>query len=807
MISFSIWLLLCVNIGAGVPKVKNNNTFITIRVDNIVQLNTQIKNEIAPSNYKEQDISVRFNSKIIINETIHLESLNLSGNYSFSISLLHFNGIFAGRFKLLNLFGNQPLDFLTFRKTTFAFYNKHGEILGSSCDTYIKDYYGMSDAQFQVANKRELFDNYSGIFEIDMLLLNFMDRISFTYDICPIVFKKAKILGWSMLNIGSTLLTKNQPIFSDLSKTFGEEQYDLENNFVVIQLLTVFMLKLSGDLLNKDIFRRLERLYVTGTMSSISDDTFRPFNKLQRIEFSLHNTRTFLHSSNNKWLASLNSDAYYDPILWTQSAGTSLLDEMYQKLLYVFIVDKTDRPYDFPDDDFCLYSYLSHRQLIILGGNNRTARMDLNSLSCTHLYLVQYWYFINAYYIEQDGSDETKAFLIDAANRVVRCNFQLRLEACALANMTSTLSRQNSMSDPFTFYDLQYYLPWIELVGPIITLPIVCIAGFLSNLVSVLILTNQVNKKELFGDNRIFKFMLMNSVFNMIECFLSIFSLASECLGPNSIFCSSLMNETWVAYFRIYVVNYFGECMKTCSILTSIAFSLERYIATSADAKKSKFLQKFSKMNLNYFCLVILIVGMLTSFCKIFEFSTSDHYYSSLEYPVFKILSQMEMPWFQTIYILHYFLNDLVFLVINFIVDLKLFAGIRKNLDLKRKNLGSSELDSAGQRQNSQNSKKLDEIKKTQSNTNKLIVYSVVVYLFCRVPELVFYIHLITIRANPSAGFDFLDYKTFCRISLCYLMINIVQYLYMISYLTNFFFYRKFNKNFRKGFRNLIKRS
>ena len=45
-------------------------------------------------------------------------------------------------------------------------------------------------------------------------------------------------------------------------------------------------------------------------------------------------------------------------------------------------------------------------------------------------------------------------------------------------------------------------------------------------------------------------------------------------------------------------------------------------------------------------------------------------------------------------------------------------------------------------------------------------------------------------------------YIIYCDlINACYLLRNIIEYAYIVSYITNVFFYYKFNKNFAKGLR------
>ena len=90
------------------------------------------------------------------------------------------------------------------------------------------------------------------------------------------------------------------------------------------------------------------------------------------------------------------------------------------------------------------------------------------------------------------------------------------------------------------------------------------------------------------------------------------------------------------------------------------------------------------------------------------------------------------------------------------------------------------------------------EAKKKRSieiKSNVMIVVSVILYVVCRVSELVarayFYGHtLSSVRCQGAL--------------LCYLVLNAIEYLYMVSYLFNIIIYYKFNGNFQKGFRRFL---
>lgn len=93
------------------------------------------------------------------------------------------------------------------------------------------------------------------------------------------------------------------------------------------------------------------------------------------------------------------------------------------------------------------------------------------------------------------------------------------------------------------------------------------------------------------------------------------------------------------------------------------------------------------------------------------------------------------------------------------------------------------------------NSNKFTEIAASEKNAKKMIIYTLIVYIVCRLPEMIVYFWLF------SAFYS--DGKFTYMIGP--LLINCIQYLYMLSYITKFFFLCKFNRTFNVAFKNILK--
>lgn len=85
-----------------------------------------------------------------------------------------------------------------------------------------------------------------------------------------------------------------------------------------------------------------------------------------------------------------------------------------------------------------------------------------------------------------------------------------------------------------------------------------------------------------------------------------------------------------------------------------------------------------------------------------------------------------------------------------------------------------------------------------------MIVYQIIMYTFCRFPELVYSLQFYFILGVNDQTINS-AYDLFCsQLSICYFVSNTVQYFYTISYLINFYFLLKFNKQFRAAFKDFF---
>ena len=151
------------------------------------------------------------------------------------------------------------------------------------------------------------------------------------------------------------------------------------------------------------------------------------------------------------------------------------------------------------------------------------------------------------------------------------------------------------------------------------------------------------------------------------------------------------------------------------------------------------------------------------------------------------------------IYIFYYVLNDLVIIVTNLVIDICLVHFIKTNLRQKLENKFHDKT-----KLNKQDQKKLKEEEKKKTSVerkvNTMIVLNVIIYLFCRLPELAAVFFAYFVRDEFEIEFNI---KITCHDNeLCEFLSSTAEYFYMLSYIFNIFLYYNINQNFKKGFRN-----
>ena len=225
----------------------------------------------------------------------------------------------------------------------------------------------------------------------------------------------------------------------------------------------------------------------------------------------------------------------------------------------------------------------------------------------------------------------------------------------------------------------------------------------------------------------------------------------------------------------------------------------EQKIRDAQEAKRKEKVAHEIELENKRLGIIVLIYGFVISFPYTFTLAvdSTESFYDTPSTFKIDILHYDVRPIRTYFYFSYYLINDLFTLAANLAVDCLLVRRIRMNLKLKlarkwknkvRENLTDHE-----------RTKFKEEEKKKASVERKataMIIISVIIYLCCRLPELVGVFVLYNLPKMTQSS---------CIVNIfCYLSTNFIEYLYMLSYIFNIILYYKFSSYFRKGFRNFF---
>ena len=234
--------------------------------------------------------------------------------------------------------------------------------------------------------------------------------------------------------------------------------------------------------------------------------------------------------------------------------------------------------YFFPDEDFCLFKLIPPYQAIFTMIKYKNDDISFEK-SCLMVYLLQYMRSEYSYLVQNNFT-----FINISQAEYNNCRIEERLEICF--NSSSTLVE--AVREIWNPLDVEYAFQWIEIIGPFFFFAIVSALGLALNVLAAVIITRERYQKDFFQGQRLYRIILLNCIFNSLECFLSLLSVYGQCILYSSLFCPSAYEEIVFHRIRVYSINYLIESFKTCSIMTSLFFSLER-ISSISDSKKNLF--------------------------------------------------------------------------------------------------------------------------------------------------------------------------------------------------------------------------
>lgn len=663
-------------------------------------------------------------------------------------------------------------------------------------------YYTFSDLDFY-SNSVLIDTNYcteDTFYKTSSFFTNFR-ALSFIYvkynqEVCPFLFKDTYLDTIYFTAISNSLINYNLLNIIELNIT----RLDLNASIKTLILEQQYS-ELTFNILNKNVFEKLEELKIYGYLEDIQSDLFYSFNDIESIDLQLDNFKAFFHKG-NKWMVGLNSG------IKVNLSNQQQIQRFFRNKLTIRFFYKQNKSfineiYEYPDKDFCLFKHFPHDRMVvplILPGKKIQC-------SCTLIWLIQYYkaYFnfmassdydatINYNYASSDFYlDDTQHVLKychneDLKSSIKACEFEKRLKLCN--NISFNYESSSFQFDNDT--DFLFLIKWLQLIMVIIIQPLLCFIGIINNLITIVVIKNRNNKKD-FKD-KMYKHIVINSAFNIIFCLIMIFGLVNQCLFYTSnMFCSKIYETKSSQYFKIIAVYFCGNVFKLAKNFSFLAFTFSRYILSLN--KKKGFYRLFNNMNLKLYMVVLIFISTVLSLHKLFEYSVETSMDLTSEFPIDKYsVKQCEKEpdaycdLFNVLKMINIFINDIALYLINFVIDIILVKDYSAYLSNKQKLLGSM----------STHHKDTEDSKIKENRVARMVVISNTFYLLTSLPEFILSI-VINFFSREISHFSNFNFKSS-------LIIEESEVFCLLSIVFNFYILIIFNRNFKQSFNFIINR-
>ena len=547
---------------------------------------------------------------------------------------------------------------------------------------------------------------------------------------------------------------------------------------------------LDSSLLNHDLFEKVAEINVFGVVSRIDASLFKEFKLLRNLDLNTNNLRAFLHGD-AKWMTYLN---YYVRVNLSNLNEVTANIRKRMRLRFQYLKNRVsfDPVYEYPDVDLCLFSQFPHDRLvmpILVPGR----KIDC---TCTLLWLQSYYHFYSAEIaLSGDYSDNYQAEVLsnlkrtfkfcDASFNASRCELVKKLERCKLPTRPPS-----SLRVEYNDVDWFYLIKWLQFVLLTVLQPLMCLFGAVTNLLTVIVIRNGNKKKEF--TKPMYKHIQINAMFNIVYCAIMGLRLVNTCIFYGTgIFCSSVYQTTASQRFKMIVIHFFGNAIKTSSNVSYLSFSICRLLLITV-YKDRRVTKKKSNALYIVYASTILVASCVLSTFKLFQYSFNMALDAQKDFPFELRNEKYCLHWvhkfdcklFSLFKIVNRLLNDILFVFLNVCVDLILIKKFKYYLD--KKLIHVVDIDHHKQ------------IEKSKKNVNRMIFWNSLIYVGSHLPEFASTLALIVFARKIA---------NFCSNNLsCDLINEEAEFFSLISMVCQFFIFKIYDKNFKSSFFDLKSR-
>ena len=370
-------------------------------------------------------------------------------------------------------------------------------------------------------------------------------------------------------------------------------------------------------------------------------------------------------------------------------------------------------------------------------------------------------------------------------NSSKKCDFNKIFNSCQLEESIKI----NSIFKPLNDVDVLFLIKWLQFILLTILQPILCVIGIINNCLNILVIENRSKRKEF--NQAMYRFIEINSIFNIIYCSIMVLKLINTCIfNKAGVFCSSVYEQSSSQYMKIILIHFLGNAIKLSSNYSYLLFALTRLILITVE-KENNVERKHKRLLYFLYLLIIFFVSCLFSLFKLFQYRLNENLSTFKDFP-YEIRDEnfcdRDEDWvkfqcglFKAFKLLNTILNDILLVVFNIIIDIVLLRNFHLILNRKLRHI----IDIEHQMKILMSKKKM----------NRMILFNSFLYVFSHLPEFTTTLMLI-IYAKSILNF--------CRNTLsCDLMNEEAEFFCLISISCQFYVFRLFDKNFRTSFFDL----
>jgi hypothetical protein len=763
------------------------------------------------TSYNIDKISYEFYSKtkLILDQSLNFTGLTLGNTAStydyFFLIFFNLKGLdinFKQSVQYLKQKLNKKVDlFLSF--STFQFYLDGHKIAQSNSHS----------REAVVANYTQniaFFEDYYDLLRIDYS--------KYQANTNPLIFNEAIIDTISINGIADSFIHKNILSFdSRLVSNSNKKSFKCEISEL---FLRGYRLKLDAwssqnNLLNGLIFASIHQLTLTGVLDSIPfAELFEQFDQLRVLRLDVHNFIQFLQKS-TKWMLHLNP----------MHNSSNNHEQMIIRFKYENKFDK--KAYDYPLEDFCLFrNFPHHRQVLpIIDMQSNTSYS-----SCTLVWLLKNWidlsdkhtinisailgeYNSNTYLNHLKSNKSARSYFSPLLLRdlIKKCNFDRLVSLCDVnSNLLNSRQHQNDHFSKMNIYDAIYTSQTINFINKISILPLFCVSSLIINGLIVSTILCKQNKNELIGGEfAMYKYILMNSIFAILLSLLFVSQYFVECYeGYVCLLSRKQIKYNGVDYhlkyyFKLILFQFVSDSIETCSDLSILFFSINRYLFNKTSNKKLKsnkdqltFIERFFRFSnrVKQVALLFIFIGLMLSSTKLAYTALNnsyDHKEYNNDYDAFlrnSLTFDLINVFYYLIYFSRFLLNDILLSLICLLFDILLIKSLRKSLAKKL------EIES----ESNKKFFKLRQLKfkKVEINCKISIILNQLLMILLRLPELTFSLIL-----TLDYFFNFNTFYCSVNSQLCSMLVDVSQTFHILLFSLQFFIYYRYNKVFRNAFK------